>query len=118
MKILHLTLKKKWFDMILSGEKKEEYREIKPYWDKRFIVYDLVEISNTTAYKKPIGWYHYDVVRFTNGYTADAPSMDIECLGINYGHGKSEWGANYSQEYFVISLGKILSTSNVNQVTP
>lgn len=37
MKILHLTLKKKWFDMIASGEKKEEYREIKPYWEKRFI---------------------------------------------------------------------------------
>ena len=28
MKILHLTLNKKWFDMILLGEKKEEYREI------------------------------------------------------------------------------------------
>jgi len=28
---LHLTLKKNWFDLILSGEKKEEYREIKPY---------------------------------------------------------------------------------------
>ena len=27
-KILHLTLKKKWFDMIASGEKKEEYREM------------------------------------------------------------------------------------------
>ncbi len=28
---LHLTLKKNWFDLILSGEKKEEYREIKHY---------------------------------------------------------------------------------------
>ena len=36
-KILHLTLKKKWFDMILSGEKTDEYREIKPYWTKRLI---------------------------------------------------------------------------------
>ena len=34
MKYLQLTLKKKWFDLILSGEKKEEYREIKPYWEK------------------------------------------------------------------------------------
>lgn len=30
-----LTIKKKWFDMILSGVKKEEYREIKPYYDSR-----------------------------------------------------------------------------------
>lgn len=35
MKILHLTLKKEWFDMVASGEKPEEYREIKPYWQSR-----------------------------------------------------------------------------------
>ena len=29
--MLTLPIKKKWFDMIVSGEKKEEYREIKPY---------------------------------------------------------------------------------------
>ena len=32
--MLILPIKKKWFDMIKSGEKKEEYREIKPYYDK------------------------------------------------------------------------------------
>ena len=34
--MLILPIKKKWFDMILSGEKKEEYREIKPYYTSRF----------------------------------------------------------------------------------
>lgn len=33
--MLILPIKKKWFDMILSGEKKEEYREMKPYWETR-----------------------------------------------------------------------------------
>ena len=33
--MLILPIKKKWYDMILSGEKKEEYREIKPYYTKR-----------------------------------------------------------------------------------
>ena len=37
MKILDLSLTYKWYDMIVSGEKKEEYREIKDYWIKRFI---------------------------------------------------------------------------------
>ena len=37
MKNLHLNLHKKWFDMILSGEKKEEYREVNPYWAYRLI---------------------------------------------------------------------------------
>lgn len=35
--MLTLPIKKKWFDMIVSGEKKEEYREIKPYYDSRFM---------------------------------------------------------------------------------
>ena len=26
--VLHLVLKKKWYDMIASGEKREEYREV------------------------------------------------------------------------------------------
>ena len=34
--MLTLPIKKKWFDMIKSGEKKEEYREIKQYWFTRF----------------------------------------------------------------------------------
>ena len=32
-----LPIKKKWYDMILSGKKKEEYREIKPYYIVRFM---------------------------------------------------------------------------------
>ena len=35
--MLILPIKKKWFDMIKLGEKKEEYREIKPYWTKRLL---------------------------------------------------------------------------------
>lgn len=34
--MLTLPIKKKWFDMILSGEKKEEYREINDYYRVRF----------------------------------------------------------------------------------
>lgn len=34
-KILTLTVSKQWFDKIVSGEKTEEYREIKPYWVAR-----------------------------------------------------------------------------------
>ena len=41
-KILDLPLKKEWYNMIESGEKKEEYREIKPYWIKR-----LTELKTT-----------------------------------------------------------------------
>lgn len=104
MRILHLTLKKKWFDMILSGEKKEEYRDIKPYWSLR-----LVENSNDLK--------QFDIIRFQHGYAANCPTMDVECKGIDVNVGVPEWGAEYGKAYFVISLGKILSTSNINPAT-
>lgn len=31
-------LKKEWYEKIKSGEKKIEYREVKPYWEKRLTV--------------------------------------------------------------------------------
>lgn len=94
MKILHLTLKKKWFDMIASGEKKEEYREMKPYWEKR-----LVGKS-------------YDAVSFRNGYTKDAPSMTVEIYWISVAFGKVKWGGDPNNFKYVIKLGKILSIEN------
>ena len=36
-KVLFLVLEKKWFKKIVSGEKTEEYREIKPYWATRLV---------------------------------------------------------------------------------
>ena len=37
-KVLTLTIDKQWFDMVVSGEKKEEYRIIKGYWAKRLLL--------------------------------------------------------------------------------
>ena len=36
-KTLHLVLKRKWWDMIARGEKKEEYREVCEYWETRIL---------------------------------------------------------------------------------
>lgn len=89
MKILHLTLKKRWFDMIASGEKTEEYREIKPYWEKR------------------LRGRIYDAVSFRNGYSRDAPTILVDCHGIHVGHGFSELGAP-KETVFIINLGRII----------
>lgn len=35
--MLILPIERKWLDMILLGEKADEYREIKPYWTVRII---------------------------------------------------------------------------------
>ncbi len=100
MKTLHLTLKKKWFDMILSGEKKEEYRETKPYWKRRFCIY-----PNTDTFL----CHSFDTIKFTNGYAKNAPTFEIECLGIEIGKAKPEWSDNWQGEVFIIKLGNVLS---------
>ena len=91
MKILHLTLKKQWFDMIASGEKTEEYREIKSYWNTRLLC------------KK------YDAISFRNGYSKNAPTMLIELSRVRCGIGYTEWGAPATAEVFILELGAILT---------
>ena len=115
MKILNLTLKKNWFDMILSGEKKEEYREVKDYWMKRLAgikgcgtSYNFTLLCNAENKFK-----EYDTIIFKNGYSKNAPTIVIECKGIDVKEGNKKWGApNY--RVFAIKLGKIIETSNCN----
>lgn len=96
MKTLKLTLKKKWFDLIKSGIKKEEYREIKRYWETRF----AVMLTNKQ---------HYDAIEFKNGYSKNAPKFLIELKGIRIGTGKAEWGAEKGVKYFMLELGEIIN---------
>jgi hypothetical protein len=97
-KVLHLTLKKKWFDMIASGEKKEEYREIKPYWISRLTYnYDGLKL-----------YENYEYIIFRNGYSEKAPSIIVKCLGISKGQAKPEWSDNWQGEVFIIKLGDII----------
>tara|TARA_Y100000034_G_C6890385_1_gene409454 strand:+ start:821 stop:1081 length:261 start_codon:yes stop_codon:yes gene_type:complete len=67
-KVLHLTLHKKWFDEILNGTKKIEYRDVKPYWTKRLF-------KNGKPKK-------FDEILFRNGYGKKVPKMKVEFLGI------------------------------------
>lgn len=47
--MLILPIKGKWFNMILSGGKQEEYREIKPYYMTRFKkIFDMYPKSHRT----------------------------------------------------------------------
>lgn len=116
MKTLHLNLKKKWFDMILSGEKKEEYREVKEFWVSRLAVSHLGAVGGDFHHRhKNIAYRfkHFDTFTFKNGYAADAPEIVIECKGIQIKEGNAEWGAEPKTKYFVLSLGEILSTKNI-----
>lgn len=96
--ILHLNLKKRWFDMIASGEKQEEYREIKPYWQK-FFVYGLIKIGGICHSPKNV------IICFSHGYNKNRPQMRFKCRGLVIRTGRPAWGAEPGKEYFVIQIG-------------
>lgn len=111
--MLVLPIKKQWFDMIRSGEKKEEYREIKPYYNKilgkNFIGFTFTEaiIENFESIKE------YDLkqikdidIIFRNGYRHDSPKIKCNCsLGI--GEGNTEWGAILGKQYYILKINKV-----------
>lgn len=86
MNILYLTIYKKWFDEILSGRKKVEFRDRTPYWNNR------------------LAGRYYDEIHFRNGYTLDRPFMRVECVLIDV-FDEKRWG---------IILGNILEVRNYN----
>ena len=122
MKTLHLNVKKKWFDMIASGKKKEEYREIKPYWCNRLLwhefheetgclvsledalYYDSEQIYSTGVFRTD-----FDTVTFKNGYQKVARTMVVELKHITYGNAKPEWSDNWQGKVFIIKLGDIIN---------
>lgn len=106
---LHLTLKKKWFDMIVSGEKKEEYREIKDYWAKRLTHFHSAELAD--MYKDRFrdgGFKYYDNIVFRNGYSKNASTAIFEFKGVYIGKAVPEWSDNWQGDVFVIKIGKRL----------
>ena len=124
MKVLNLVLKCKWYIMIECGIKKEEYREIKIYWEKRLLDYERLKkyvIDNYAELKlKQLFFPHriplegaceafprgYTHVRFFLGYAKKRPSMTFKLEAITMGTGKPEWGAPANQDVFIIKLGE------------
>lgn len=103
MRILHLTLKKKWFDLIASGEKKEEYRDFKDYWINRLCNF------GTQVEHCGLDYKIFDIVEFKNGYSKESPTIRLQFIECYVDTGKPEWGAEPGKEYFVIKLGEIIN---------
>ena len=118
MKTLKLTLKKQWFDMILFGQKTEEYREIKDYWVNRLCIKypkKVIAVGSQLTHKhsgKQFDLDKFDLIEFTNGYNKRSPQVTLECKGIEIGTGKTEWGAIENETYFIIKLGSEINRKN------
>lgn len=127
-KTLHLVLKRKWWDMIASGVKKEEYRDFTPFYIKRLcdnpcfnkqgeiIERKIIDKWTLDACEKrgidlKTAWANgniipkdYSSVTFHFGYTNK--TMVYSVKDISVGEGRTEWGAETGKEYFIIKLGE------------
>ena len=116
---IRLTLKKRWFDLILSGEKKEEYRELKPYWVRRLL-------GNWHHFRSLNDFYRSDhimppgikYIEFVNGYRKDSLRFVIEWKGLRVGTPNPEWcpeETDLEKNVFCLSLGEIITNPFVDQ---
>ena len=87
--ILYVPIKIQWLQMIADGIKKEEYREIKPYWTNRFTVDGLVLVDYHTVVYHGYGQY-----------------MPVACdvVDIRIGTGREEWGAVPGEKYYITEI--------------
>ena len=112
--MLTLPIKKKWFDMIASGEKYEEYREIKPYYCTRFKKLFLDGVTKGEAWIRP----PRRTIRFRNGYSSKSPMIEAECT-MHLGNGVEEWGAEPGKRYIILTIYKykIIKTEDENDIS-
>ena len=114
---LHLPLITKWFVMTKAGIKREDYREITPYWAKRFgspitlamEAYVQPDFCDTDGYGYVLKNTNYDYNIMTLGYPSNTEVAKIKKFqhkGIEIRTGKPEWGAEPDKLYFVIKHGE------------
>ena len=96
--MLTLPIKRQWFDLIANGVKKEEYRDITPYYITRFENIGLIKNFEPTGINKRI--------RLRNGYSDRSPEMEV-LVKLTIGEGKTEWGAIPNKTYYVLHIESI-----------
>ncbi len=124
-----------WFDLIRSGVKKEEYRDVKDSYCRRFLIGKrelefqsweemMGDMRNFT--KNPrhesmaelfeyfdISFKDFKVLHLTNGYSYERPQLWAHIESITIGRGNPEWGAPVDRDVFIIKLGAVFHTKNL-----
>lgn len=142
MATLQLNLIKRWFDLTIQGVKKEEYRDISPFWATRLLCiengdnlskcYSKKTIESICIYlqrredhgynsieevltKYHIKFKEYQDTDFRNGYKSldKVPRFIIENKDITIGVGKEEWGFTGYTPKFIIHHGEIIKQFNI-----
>lgn len=105
--MLTLPIKRKWFDMICRGEKREEYREPTDYWKER-----LFRARGRAPENEIPDPFHLKIfpIQIRAGYRQDSPTACL-MVTIQFGkYGVPEWGADPDKEYIIIRILSVEDT--------
>jgi hypothetical protein len=126
MKILQLIIKQKYFDEIIAGTKNQEFREIKPTTESKYLQYAVgekiyqkiddvpEEIPEDDIETQPIP---YDAIQFYVGYSKGRDSALVEVKGAMIEIFTDEKGndivyeqdgVEYYEAQIIYDLGKVL----------
>lgn len=106
--MLTLPIKREWLEMIRSGQKKEEYRSLSPYYAvrfKRFLGWEFLPASQAQVESalRAAGSVPFKDVILRAGYSLSAPATMISGY-ITISTGRHEWGAAEGEEYYVLHI--------------
>lgn len=109
--IMNLTIKRRWFDMIASSEKREEYRSE----DNRNVVSAYKRLSN---YERP---FVSCMMILRNGYRMDSRALAIILSDMTIRSGAQarhpEWGEPTDRgAHFVIMLDRIIARGTYAEI--
>jgi hypothetical protein len=121
MKNLQLSLKTEWFEMTKSGVKKEDYRELTPFWYSRLCL-DRGKSRSQLYWKQyfdyafafddePCEFKEFTCNIMTLGYPKAGDTsriLKLEHKGIEIRTGNPLLGAVEGKLYFVIKHGEIV----------
>lgn len=124
-KNLYLVLIGKWYDMIQSYEKPEEYRDITPYWIQRIFEMINVEYTHYVHVDKETADFYsdpknlqllkdaiaegvlrprFDAITFQRAYPKNPPRMTRPLIAVSVGRGNTQWGAIRNKNYIILKL--------------
>ena len=109
--IMNLTIKHRWFDMIASGEKREEYRSA----DNRNVAAAYKRLSN---YEWP---FVSCMMILRNGYRMDSRALAVRLLDMTIRSGAQarhpEWGEPTDRgAHFVIMFDRIIARGTYAEI--
>ncbi|MTB53026.1 ASCH domain-containing protein [Lewinella sp. W8] len=110
---IFLPIKKEFFDMILAGIKKDEYRALNQRYIKRFTGRDL--LGFTVIPGKDYNRFKKKTVTFINGYGWHRPWFVIQLKAIKIKTPNPDWCPPGTEgPWFALELGEVLEKHNIN----